>query len=236
MRLAYRWCCFRSCINTFSSIVGFTTITILTSSATSVLSFPSFLPLLGRSISKPLHHTASSSKNIMSNGVCNILPSLIVFDLDDCLWSPEMHELYSKPIRPVHGILNPWIDDPSQHVKGTIGMQNNQGDTVKLYDGARRTLYELATNPIYKNVQIAVASTSLEPTYSHACLEGLEVIPGVTLRQMIHYDQIGRSGKLTSRKTTHFHEIHHESGIPYDQMIFFDGMKSKNNNNSDVVM
>ena len=43
---------------------------------------------------------------------------------------------------------------------------------MELYPGARRTLRELATNPKYQEVKIAVASTSLEPAYSRACIEG----------------------------------------------------------------
>jgi hypothetical protein len=39
---------------------------------------------------------------------------------------------------------------------------------------------------------------------------------------MISYSQIGRSGKLTSRKTGHFRLIHEESGgVPYEEMLFF---------------
>lgn len=35
------------------------------------------------------------------------VPTMIVFDLDDCLWSPEMYTLYSKPRLPIEGDLNP---------------------------------------------------------------------------------------------------------------------------------
>lgn len=34
--------------------------------------------------------------------------------------------------------------------------------------------------------------------------------------------QIGRSGKLSSHKVTHFTELQNETGIAYDEMIFFD--------------
>ena len=64
--------------------------------------------------------------------------------------------------------------------------------------------------------RIAAASSSLEPSYSHACLRGLDVLPGLTLRDMLSYDQIGREGKLSSRKTTHFRELERESGVPFE--------------------
>ena len=161
-----------------------------------------------------------SSQNF--SGTKNHLPTMIVFDLDDCLWSPEMHELYSKPILPVRGVLNPHCLK-EQQTTGVVGLSNRHGDTVRLYEGARRALYEVVTDPLYSDVTIAVASSSLEPTYSHACLEGIEVVPGRTMRDVIRYDEIGRTGKLTSRKTSHFKELHRESGIPYDEMLFFDG-------------
>eukprot|EP00549_Striatella_unipunctata_P021841 CAMPEP_0118724814 /NCGR_PEP_ID=MMETSP0800-20121206/32800_1 /TAXON_ID=210618 ORGANISM="Striatella unipunctata, Strain CCMP2910" /NCGR_SAMPLE_ID=MMETSP0800 /ASSEMBLY_ACC=CAM_ASM_000638 /LENGTH=165 /DNA_ID=CAMNT_0006633457 /DNA_START=145 /DNA_END=643 /DNA_ORIENTATION=+ len=117
---------------------------------------------------------------------------MIVFDLDDCLWSPEMYTLFATPSVPTEGYL-----DPEE---------------------------ELALDPVYKErrVILAAASSSEEPSYSRACLGGIEVLPGLTLRDMIQYDQIGRTGKLTSRKTTHFTLLHEESGVPYNEMLFFD--------------
>ncbi|KAL3799887.1 hypothetical protein ACHAW5_004399 [Stephanodiscus triporus] len=182
--------------------------------------------------------TAASSSSASS---CDLnLPTIIVFDLDDCLWTPEMHELSGMPSIPVEGPLDP--TDVEGSTIGTVGMKvpssrrgghrgfdwgghaaDSRGEIVELYPGARRTLRELATNPKYQEVKIAVASTSLEPAYSRACIEGIEVVEGVTMRDMISYSQIGRSGRLTSRKTGHFRLIHEESGgVPYDEMLFFD--------------
>jgi len=173
------------------------------------------------------NHSTMSSVTSCSSSQQPILPSMIVFDLDDCLWTPEMHELYSKPTRKVYGVLNPWEQDQSRHIQGVVGLSNNLGETVTLYDGARRALFELVTNPKYQQVKLAVASTSLEPSFSHACLEGIDVTTTKTIRDIIHYHQIGRNGKLSSRKTTHFRELHRESGIAYDEMLFFDGMYTR---------
>lgn len=165
------------------------------------------------------------------------LPALIVFDLDDCLWTPEMHELSGPPSAPVEGPLDPTDRDAPL---GTVGMRvpsrrrgrgggfdwgahnGEAAEVVELYPGARRVLRELATEPRYAGVRIAVASTSLEPAYSRACLDGIEVVEDTTLRDMISYAQIGRTGNLTSRKTTHFRLLREESGVPYDEMLFFD--------------
>lgn len=163
------------------------------------------------------------------------LPSMIVFDLDDCLWTPEMHELPGCPEIPVHGELVPSNNGDSsskqqQSQKGVVGLQvPRYRDTVRLFDGARRVLYELATNKAYKDVLLATASSSLEPSYSYACLEGIEILPRLTMGDMMTYNQIGRTGNLSPDKTTHFRELHDESGIPYHEMLFFDDCNWGNN-------
>jgi len=193
------------------------------------------------------------------------LPSMIVFDLDDCLWTPEMHELYDMPSIPVQGNLNPDHDGTSNKNKqerpnragkrklhsnssncssgpkssesvavsihvtaapdeiGTVGMRvPGTSQTVFLFDGARRALREIATDAKYNNVIIAAASSSLEPTYSHQCLNNIEIVQGVTMRDLFQYDEIGRVGHLTSSKTTHFQSLHRKSHVPYEEMLFFD--------------
>lgn len=174
----------------------------------------------------------------------DVLPSMIVFDLDDCLWTPEMHELYGMPSKPIRGNLNPDDEgDSSRHERnqpkrtakrkkvnesnsdaeiGVVGMSVPNYQTVYLYDGARRALREIATDPRFKGVLVGVASTSLEPSYSHHCINNIEIIPGLTMRELIDYDEIGRTGHLTSRKTTHFKSLHEKSGVPYEEMVFYD--------------
>ena len=129
--------------------------------------------------------------------------------------------------------------DPTGHdsTMGTVGMKvrrrkagrgfdwgggdDGSEEMVALYPGARRVLRELATNRRYAGIRVAVASTSLEPSYSRACLAGIEVMPGLTMKDMISHAEIGRTGNLTSRKTSHFRLIHEESGVPYEEMLFF---------------
>jgi len=151
---------------------------------------------------------------------------MIVFDLDDCLWTPEMHELPGCPEIPVHGPLVPRGAEPAAAARppsGVVGLRvPRYQDTVTLYDGARRVLFELATNPEYRGVRLATASSSLEPAYSYACLAGIEVLPGLALGDMMAHNQIGRTGRLSPDKTTHFKELHEESGVPYAEMLFFD--------------
>ena len=78
---------------------------------------------------------------------------------------------------------------------------DSRGDIMELYPGARQTLQEVATNPKYREVKIAVASMSLEPAYSRACINGIKVIKGMTIGDMIHEEW---------------------GGVPYDEMLLFD--------------
>lgn len=106
---------------------------------------------------------------------------MIVFDLDDCLWSPEMHELPGMPTIPVHDKYN---GDDNQTI--VVGLKvPRYGDTVTLFDGARKVLHELATNQDYQGIRLATASSSLEPSYSYACLNAIEIVPGLTMANMM---------------------------------------------------
>jgi hypothetical protein len=131
--------------------------------------------------------TANGDKKNKNNHreAAPLLPSMIVFDLDDCLWTPEMHELPDMPEIPIHG-------DLGNGQKGVIGLKvaRYADSTVTLYDGARKVLHELATNPLYRGVVLATASSSLEPSYSYACLDGIEISPGSTIADMMRYVRI----------------------------------------------
>jgi magnesium-dependent phosphatase 1 len=141
------------------------------------------------------------------------LPRLVVFDLDACVWHPEMYELDDAPTAPVHADLG--------FGRQVAGLQAGDS-TVRLYEGALIALRELHTHPAFGNVKLASASSSLVPEYSWACMAGLEILPGVPVSDAFSYQQIGREGKLSPDKRTHFRELTQESGIPYEEMLFFD--------------
>eukprot|EP00586_Coscinodiscus_wailesii_P003926 CAMPEP_0172485266 /NCGR_PEP_ID=MMETSP1066-20121228/13227_1 /TAXON_ID=671091 /ORGANISM="Coscinodiscus wailesii, Strain CCMP2513" /LENGTH=224 /DNA_ID=CAMNT_0013250409 /DNA_START=75 /DNA_END=749 /DNA_ORIENTATION=+ len=161
----------------------------------------------------------------------SLLPKMIVFDLDDCLWTPEVFTLPSPPSIPVRGDLNPSTSSSAPHrqnpksspaEEGIIGMRcAGGGPTVHLFPGARATLRELVLNSHYADVTVALASSSLEPDYSHMCLD-IEIVPGMSLMDVVSYAQIGRTGRLSPRKTSHFGLLREESGFSFEEMLFFD--------------
>ena len=134
------------------------------------------------------------------------LPKMIVFDLDACLWMPEMFELTAPPTK----------YDPSQN-----GVRAGQ-ETVKLFQGAQEVLRTLLTEDRFQGVKIAVASSTTEPKYANRCLEELRIDPTgervERVADLVDFRQIypGSKGRQ------HFPALREESGIPWTQMLFFD--------------
>lgn len=212
-----------STLQRFSAIV-FVLLSVFLSA--SGFSFKHTVIATGKSLGRKFLMTMTEN-NFSGNGVGSaskldkMLPTMIVFDLDDCLWSPEMYTLRDIPSIPEEGDLTP-NGVPDLNLRGCVGMKVPHGPTVKLFSGARLALYELASNPLYKGIILASASSSEEPTFSYSCLRGIEILPGLSIDKMFQYNQIGRSGPLSPDKRTHFRLLHKESNVPYNEMIFFD--------------
>lgn len=134
------------------------------------------------------------------------LPALIVFDLDACLWTPEMFELGSRPTM---------YDAARGGVKAG-------GDTVKLFPGAMAVLKRLLVDEAFASTKVAVASSTTEPAFASTCLAQLPIDPSGARQEkvadIVDYRQIypGSKGRQ------HFPALHKESQIPFDQMLFFD--------------
>ena len=134
------------------------------------------------------------------------VPALIVFDLDACLWSPEMYELDGAPTT---------YDAKRGGVKAGR-------DTVCLYPGAQAVLLRLLTQDEFKNCKVAAASSTTEPAFASTCLAQTPIdMTGQrkeTMADLIDFRQIypGRKGRQ------HFPRLKEESGVEYSNMIFFD--------------
>jgi magnesium-dependent phosphatase 1 len=151
-------------------------------------------------------------------------PSLCVLDLDMCVWSPEMYLLGEMPDRPIIGDLN-------GRGEGVIGVHSGP-DVIKLFPGALAALQECADG-LHGDMKLAVASSADTPRaekIGRAAMQILEILPGLTMYELLTRDfedgrnlQIGRQPPLSSNKAqTHFPILLRETGIPYDEMVFFD--------------
>lgn len=134
-----------------------------------------------------------------------------------------MYELPAKPSHPVHGDLG------GGYGKGVVGLRcGSSGPTVRMFDSARAVLQELLSHPGWQasGVQVALASSSEEPSYSAECIAHLEIIPGKTIADLVPRElrQVGRTGKLSSDKRTHFLEIHRalDGKVDWSEMVFMD--------------
>ena len=63
---------------------------------------PALMLLLLRRAHAFARHAAFTRRRITTNAK----PALVVWDMDDCLWSPEMFTLSEMPSDPVRGDLN----------------------------------------------------------------------------------------------------------------------------------
>lgn len=136
------------------------------------------------------------------------LPRLIVFDLDNTLWTPELYTL--------------------RHLAGYAaaappGPEPNKD--VWLVDGALDVLSELATSARWKasGVLVAAASRTNKGPWARSLLSRMEVPvpaghpPAGRLSELLALVEI-RPGS----KRQHFERLQQASGVPYNQMLFFD--------------
>ena len=130
-------------------------------------------------------------------------PKLFVFDLDDTVWYPEMYMLSGAPFK--------------KDQRGRVF--DRAGEEVVVYPAAMACPKELATADEWKGAKIAYASRTHQKSWAMKCLELIEVpdAGGLSLLDISAHIEI-QSGT----KCRHFENLHRASGIPYEDMIFFD--------------
>ena len=87
----------------------------------------------------------------MSN---NLLPELVVFDLDMCLWHPEMYTLTEIPSESI-------IGDLGDGDKGVIGVMSGR-EVIQLFPTPLKVLRKFYKNE-YPGMRIAAASSADTP-------------------------------------------------------------------------
>ena len=94
----------------------------------------------------------------MSSSTSKPLPRALVFDLDGCLWAPEMYELWGRGGAPFTLTKNGNLKDRG-------------GEEVGLLGDVRNIMLELKTDEKWKDTVIGVASTCDEPSWAQECIE-----------------------------------------------------------------
>lgn len=138
------------------------------------------------------------------------VPKVLVFDLDGCVWDPEMYELWGGGGSPFSALKDGNLTDRS-------------GTTVRLLGDVRRIMYEFKTDPAWSNSVIAVASSCDEPNWARECIQ----------KFVIGYDDkyklkdVFSSNHIEIYKKSKDHHLKSiqdkcSSGTSFRDMIFFD--------------
>jgi magnesium-dependent phosphatase 1 len=125
------------------------------------------------------------------------------------------------------------LGDLGKHKTGVVGVYSG-AEVIQLFPDALDILQDIYLGK-YPGVRIAAASsadTPLAVKIGKAAMGILEILPGVTMREVFakNWDegfegniQIGRTPPLSSDKaSTHFPILRRLTGINYDKMVFFD--------------
>ena len=173
----------------------------------------------GFSMKANLMNTVQSLQNNL------LLPELVVFDLDMCLWSPEMYTLDEIPTQKDIVIGNLYRDsvDP-QLVEGVVGVKSGH-EVISLFPAAILILRRFYMGYYGDKFRIAAASsadTPLAVSIGRAAMALLEVLPGVSVRDVFakgwpkNFEgnlQIGRQPPLSANKAqSHFPILRSETG------------------------
>ena len=139
--------------------------------------------------------SSSSSSSINTSGSSGSGsgsgPDLIVFDLDMCLWSPEMYTLDAVPSSDAV-VIGRLLDHHDHHgdddatTHGVVGVKSGD-EVVRLFPDALKVLQRYWNNEYGSNVRIAAASSADTPfavKIARASMSLLEIVPGVTMRQV----------------------------------------------------
>ena len=129
-------------------------------------------------------------------------PQLIVFDLDGCLWDPEMYQLWGggAPFRAAGD--------------GSPDLVDCAGVRVRMLGAMQAILSELAADD---DIIVAVASSTDEPAWARECMEKFKLLDGRPISAAITHYAIHKG-----RKSGHFAELMEATGLGYADMLFFD--------------
>ncbi|GIL89357.1 hypothetical protein Vretifemale_17181 [Volvox reticuliferus] len=100
---------------------------------------------------------------------------------------------------------------------------DKRNERIELMGATTEVLKELATDPRWAQTEVAYVSRTEYPEWAIPCLKTFlvteEAKHGKTksMYDMSSYQEIYPGSKLT-----HFRAIHNKSGIPYEDMLFYD--------------
>lgn len=146
------------------------------------------------------------------------MPKAIIFDLDGCLWRPEMYELlwYSR------GKGSPFRQDP-QNPEDLLSVAN---EPVYLLGDVREVLTEIYNEDDYQEVKIGISSRTDEPNWAKELLSKFTIQSDKTGsengRVPIEVVFNGPIEIAQDSKVEHFRRISKHLNIGMEEILFFD--------------
>ncbi|CAM9910490.1 unnamed protein product [Phaeothamnion confervicola] len=130
------------------------------------------------------------------------VPKLIVFDLDNTIWTPELYEMYGAPFRRKGGAL-----------------LDRSGMPLQLFRDIPEILKEAATYPRFAESRLAVASRTEHDDWAAEAMRLLHAFDDVPMNRIFDAEL---TEVYPSTKTRHFRRLRENSGVDYHDMLFFD--------------
>jgi len=142
------------------------------------------------------------------------LPKVLAFDLDGCVWDPEMYELWGSGGSPFA-------------LRSDGDLTDSGGTAVRLMGGAtgvRAVMNELATDAKWRGARVAAASCCDEPSWARECIGKFVLAEGRALDDVLdaQHNQIYKGDKRG-----HLAKIMEgvEGGCTPAEAIFFDNQR-----------
>jgi magnesium-dependent phosphatase 1 len=135
----------------------------------------------------------------------HVLPKLVVYDLDDTIWFPELYMMAGAPFRK---------DVGSREIRDSAGVE------IAVYPAARESMRLIAqTSEAFRarGTKIAVASRTHRGKWANDLMALFEFDDCPSMKDWISYIDIASGTKMR-----HFERLRKLSGVPYDDMLFFD--------------
>ena len=129
-------------------------------------------------------------------------PKVVVFDLDGCLWDPEMFMLSWRGGAP----FTPDGD----------AMLAQSGERVVLLGAAREVLREIRTTDDWSATKVAISSRTDEPAWAAELLDKFRV-DDMVLGSCFDAREITKESK-----SSHFRRLKERWACDYEDMLFFD--------------
>ena len=164
-----------------------------------------------------LHYSLQNYKQCPKT-LLSAMPKAIIFDLDGCLWRPEMYELlwYSR------GKGSPFRQDP-QNPEHLLSVAN---EPVYLLGDVREVLTEIYNVNDYKDVKIGISSRTDEPNWARELLSKftIESEKGGSKNGRVAIEEVfnGPIEIAQDSKVEHFQRISKQYNLCMEEILFFD--------------